>query len=87
MLKELSLLKWKEKATKLASDDAISRVAQCQDNVANLEKNLASERLFVTDEQCFFFFYITCFLSKHILIQGEDSAEFSDCEGNGVYLQ
>lgn len=47
MLKELSLLKWQEKATKLASDDAISRVAQCQENVADLEKNLAAERLFV----------------------------------------
>nr|CAB3464830.1 unnamed protein product [Digitaria exilis] len=44
MLKELSLLKWQEKATKLASDDAISRVAQCQENVADLEKNLAAER-------------------------------------------
>ncbi|CAN6332537.1 unnamed protein product [Urochloa humidicola] len=44
MLKELSLLKWQEKATKLASDDAISRVAQFQENVADLEKNLASER-------------------------------------------
>ena len=51
MLKELSVLKWQEKATKLASDDAISRVNQCQENVADLEKNLASERLFVTDGQ------------------------------------
>lgn len=52
MLKELSLLKWQEKATKLASDDAISRVTQCQENVADLEKNLASERLFFTYGQC-----------------------------------
>ncbi|KAG2619208.1 hypothetical protein PVAP13_3NG140858 [Panicum virgatum] len=44
MLKELSLLKWREKATKLACDDAESRVAQCQENVADLEKNLAYER-------------------------------------------
>lgn len=44
MLKELLLLKWQEKATKLASDDAISRVNQCQENVADLEKNLAAER-------------------------------------------
>lgn len=54
MLKELSLLKWQEKATKLASDDAISRVTQHQENVADLEKNLASERLFVTNVQNFF---------------------------------
>jgi hypothetical protein len=46
MLKELSLLKWREKATKLASDDATSRVAQLQENVADLQKDLASERLF-----------------------------------------
>lgn len=52
MLKELSLLKWQEKTTKLASDDATSRVAQMQENVADLEKNLASERSFdVTDVQ------------------------------------
>ncbi|TVU20023.1 hypothetical protein EJB05_36210 [Eragrostis curvula] len=44
MLKELSLLKWREKATTLASDDATSRVAQIQENVADLEKNLSSER-------------------------------------------
>uniref|UniRef100_A0A0D9WI72 Structural maintenance of chromosomes protein n=1 Tax=Leersia perrieri TaxID=77586 RepID=A0A0D9WI72_9ORYZ len=44
MLKELSLLKWQEKATTLASDDATSHVAQLHDNVAELEKNLASER-------------------------------------------
>ncbi|XP_062181355.1 structural maintenance of chromosomes protein 4 [Phragmites australis] len=44
MLKELSLLKWQEKATKLASDDATSRVAQLHENVADLENNLASER-------------------------------------------
>ncbi|KAL6610433.1 hypothetical protein ACP70R_040402 [Stipagrostis hirtigluma subsp. patula] len=44
MLKELSLLKWQEKATNLASDDAASRVAQLQENVTDLEKNLASER-------------------------------------------
>uniref|UniRef100_A0A0D3G9D9 Structural maintenance of chromosomes protein n=1 Tax=Oryza barthii TaxID=65489 RepID=A0A0D3G9D9_9ORYZ len=44
MLKELLLLKWQEKATTLASDDATSHVAQLQENVADLEKNLASER-------------------------------------------
>ncbi|GJN14824.1 hypothetical protein PR202_gb01689 [Eleusine coracana subsp. coracana] len=40
MLKELSLLKWREKATKLASDDATSRVAQLQENVADLGRIL-----------------------------------------------
>ncbi|KAK3138382.1 hypothetical protein QOZ80_5AG0368160 [Eleusine coracana subsp. coracana] len=44
MLKELSLLKWQEKATKLASDDATSRVEQLHENVENLETNLRSKR-------------------------------------------
>ncbi|KAF0923368.1 hypothetical protein E2562_006275 [Oryza meyeriana var. granulata] len=44
MLKELLLLKWQEKATTLASDDATSHVSKLQENVADLEKNLASER-------------------------------------------
>ncbi|WOL08544.1 structural maintenance of chromosomes protein 4 [Canna indica] len=44
MLKELSLLKWKEKATKLASDDASSHVIEFQEKVSNLEDNLATER-------------------------------------------
>lgn len=44
MLKELSLLKWQEKATKLASDDATSRVEQLHKNVENLEADLVSKR-------------------------------------------
>ncbi|VAH08794.1 unnamed protein product [Triticum turgidum subsp. durum] len=44
MLKELLLLKWQEKATTMASDDAISHVTQLEENVTDLAKNLASER-------------------------------------------
>ncbi|KAL5999449.1 Structural maintenance of chromosomes protein 4 [Asimina triloba] len=44
MLKELTLLKWQEKATKLASDDAESRIADMQVNVSSLEENLKGER-------------------------------------------
>lgn len=44
MLKELLLLKCQEKATTMASEDAASHVTQLQDNVTDLEKNLASER-------------------------------------------
>ncbi|KAG8044397.1 hypothetical protein GUJ93_ZPchr0054g2852 [Zizania palustris] len=44
MLKELLLLKWQEKADTLASDDATSHVAQLQENVADMEKNLSSAR-------------------------------------------
>lgn len=44
MLKELLLLKWQEKATAMASDDATAHVTQLQDNVTDLQKNLTSER-------------------------------------------
>lgn len=44
MLKELTLLKWQEKATKLASDDAASRVVELQANVSSLEERLKDER-------------------------------------------
>ncbi|XP_043714593.1 structural maintenance of chromosomes protein 4-like [Telopea speciosissima] len=44
MLKELSLLKWREKATKLASEDATSHVVELKTNVSNLEENLKNER-------------------------------------------
>ncbi|CAA6669949.1 unnamed protein product [Spirodela intermedia] len=40
MLKELALLKWQEKVTKLASDDAISHVSELQENVSILEEIL-----------------------------------------------
>lgn len=44
MLKELLLLKWQEKATTMASDDATSHVTQLEENVTDLAKNLTSER-------------------------------------------
>nr|DAD33158.1 TPA_asm: hypothetical protein HUJ06_012009 [Nelumbo nucifera] len=44
MLKELSLLKWQEKATKLASEDAASHVVELQTDVSSLEENLKNER-------------------------------------------
>lgn len=44
MLKELSLLKWQEKATKLASEDTTAQMVVLQENVSNLEDNLKSER-------------------------------------------
>lgn len=45
MLKELLSLRWQEKATKLASDDAGKQVAQLQQNVDNMEATRNSERL------------------------------------------
>jgi structural maintenance of chromosome 4 len=44
MLKELSLLKWQEKATKLAVDDTSGKMDELQVGVATLEENLKAER-------------------------------------------
>lgn len=44
MLKELSLLKWQEKATKLAHEDAGSKMTELQENVLKVEENLKNER-------------------------------------------
>ncbi|XP_068664523.1 structural maintenance of chromosomes protein 4-like isoform X1 [Aristolochia californica] len=44
MLKELSLLKWQEQSTKLASDDAASHLSELQDTLSSLEVNLKDER-------------------------------------------
>ncbi|KAI3992107.1 hypothetical protein MKX01_014998 [Papaver californicum] len=44
MLKELSLLKWQEKATKLASEDAGSHVVELQSTVCGLEENIKEKR-------------------------------------------
>lgn len=44
MLKELSLLKWQEKATKLAVDDTGGKMDELQESVASLEENLKAER-------------------------------------------
>lgn len=44
MLKELSLLKWQEKATNLAYEDNASKSLELQTNVSNLEENLKTER-------------------------------------------
>ncbi|KAL2333132.1 hypothetical protein Fmac_014345 [Flemingia macrophylla] len=41
--KELSLLKWQEKATKLALDDTSGKMDELQGNVATLEENLKAE--------------------------------------------
>lgn len=45
MLKELLSLKWQEKATNLASDDAGKQVVQLQQNVDNMEVTRKIERL------------------------------------------
>lgn len=44
MLKELSLLKWQEKATILASADNTNKIEELQTNVSSLEENLKTER-------------------------------------------
>ena len=44
MLKELSLLKWQEKATKLAHEDTGRKMVELQGSVCSLEENLKTER-------------------------------------------
>ncbi|WVZ15351.1 hypothetical protein V8G54_012917 [Vigna mungo] len=44
MLKELSLLKWQEKASKLALDDTSAKMDELQGNVVTVEENLKEER-------------------------------------------
>uniref|UniRef100_A0A2N9FRR7 Structural maintenance of chromosomes protein n=1 Tax=Fagus sylvatica TaxID=28930 RepID=A0A2N9FRR7_FAGSY len=44
MLKELSLLKWQEKATKLAHEDTDTKLVELQANVASLDENLKTGR-------------------------------------------
>eukprot|EP00256_Glycine_max_P042888 XP_006593676.1 structural maintenance of chromosomes protein 4 isoform X2 [Glycine max] len=51
MLKELSLLKWQEKATKLALDDTGGKMDELQGNVATLEESLKAERDKIQDSK------------------------------------
>lgn len=44
MLKELSLLKWQEKATNLACEDSHQKMVELQENVSKLEETLKNER-------------------------------------------
>lgn len=44
MLKELSLLKWQEKATNLAYEDTSLKIVELKENVSKLEENLKNER-------------------------------------------
>lgn len=44
MLKELSLLKWQEKAVKFASEDNAVKMEEVQKTASGLEENLSSER-------------------------------------------
>ncbi|PIM99573.1 Structural maintenance of chromosome protein [Handroanthus impetiginosus] len=44
MLKELALLKWQEKATKLASENNVTEIAELQETVYSLEANVKIER-------------------------------------------
>uniref|UniRef100_A0A803N3F1 Structural maintenance of chromosomes protein 4 n=1 Tax=Chenopodium quinoa TaxID=63459 RepID=A0A803N3F1_CHEQI len=44
MLKELSLFKWQEKATKLAAEDNNAKMAELQNNLSSLEESLKLKR-------------------------------------------
>lgn len=47
MLKELSLMKWQEKAAKLAHEDTNTKMVELQDKVSSLEENMKTERYFL----------------------------------------
>jgi len=44
MLKELSHLKWQEKATKMAYEDTVAKITEQRDSLQNLENSLKDER-------------------------------------------
>lgn len=64
MLKELSLLKWQENATKLAHEDTSTKMAEVEANLTSLEENLKAKRFIVVMKSVKFhfrFYYqITC---------------------------
>jgi structural maintenance of chromosome 4 len=45
MLKELSHLKWQEKATKMAYEDTVAKITEQRDSLQNLENSLKDERV------------------------------------------
>lgn len=44
MLRELSLMKWQEKATTLAYEDSNDKMVEMQTNLSSLEENLSRQR-------------------------------------------
>lgn len=44
MLKELSHLKWQEKATKMAYEDTLAKITEQKESLESLENNLKDER-------------------------------------------
>lgn len=52
MVKELSLFKWQEKATKLAFEDNSTRISEMQANISRQEENLKRERLLALNICC-----------------------------------
>lgn len=66
MLKELSLLKWQEKATKLAHQDTSKKMAEVEANVTNLEENKKRQRLVVKSIK--FHFPFDCKITRFIFV-------------------
>lgn len=44
MLKELSLLKWQEKATKMSFEDTVAKIFEQKESLQSLEDSLKNER-------------------------------------------
>ena len=62
MLKELSLLKWQEKATKLAAEENSAKMVELQTKLSSLEENIKSKRYF----SCLRFIHILTAQVVHI---------------------
>lgn len=58
MLKELSLLKWQEKGTKLAHEDTSKKMVEVEANLTSLEENLKTKRFALVIKSIKFHFHL-----------------------------
>lgn len=64
MLKELSLMKWQEKATKLAHEDTSKKMVEVEANLTSLEENLKTKRFVLVKKSIKFHFPFECKITR-----------------------
>ncbi|KAH1092196.1 hypothetical protein J1N35_019453 [Gossypium stocksii] len=79
MLKELSLLKWQEKAAKLAHEDTNLKMVELRENVSNLEENLKNKREEI-QESCKRLKEIESVHNKHLTRKEELDNDLRTCK-------
>ncbi|TYH00962.1 hypothetical protein ES288_A09G019300v1 [Gossypium darwinii] len=79
MLKELSLLKWQEKAAKLAHEDTNLKMVELRENVSNLEENLKNKREEI-QESSKRLKEIESVLNKHLIRKEELDNDLRTCK-------